>query len=138
MLNRRFFIASGIAGIAVTAVPGLAWGASGTTKKFVFVIQRGAGLIAFHGSALDLTLRRMGVETVVITGVSTNVAIAGMTIAAVEFGYHAVENVCPVHDLHATMLHLLGIDHKRLTFRHQGRQYRLTDVHGEVVKGVLA
>jgi nicotinamidase-related amidase len=55
-----------------------------------FVIQRGAGLIAFHGSPLDLTLRRLGVETVVITGISTNVAITGLTMAAVDFGYHAV------------------------------------------------
>jgi nicotinamidase-related amidase len=55
-----------------------------------FVIQRGNNLIAFHGTTLDLTLRRMGVETVVITGISTNVAITGLTMAAVEFGYHAV------------------------------------------------
>jgi nicotinamidase-related amidase len=55
-----------------------------------FVIQRGNNLIAFHGTTLDLTLRRMGAETVVITGISTNVAIAGLTMAAVEFGYHAV------------------------------------------------
>jgi hypothetical protein len=43
-----------------------------------------------------------------------------------------------VHDFQATMLHLLGIDHKRLTFRFQGRDFRLTDIHGEVVKGVIA
>ena len=43
-----------------------------------------------------------------------------------------------VHDFNATILHLLGIDHERLTFRYQGRQFRLTDVHGKVVKGVLA
>jgi nicotinamidase-related amidase len=55
-----------------------------------FVIQRGDNLIAFHGTSLDLTLRRMGVETVVITGISTNVAITGLTMAAGEFGYHAV------------------------------------------------
>jgi hypothetical protein len=55
-----------------------------------------------------------------------------------EFGYNAEENVFPVHDLHATMLHLLGIDHERLTFRFQGRDYRLTDVHGRVVKEILA
>ncbi len=55
-----------------------------------------------------------------------------------EFGYHAQENVFPVHDLHATMLHLLGIDHERLTVRFQGRDYRLTDVHGEVVRDILA
>jgi len=43
-----------------------------------------------------------------------------------------------VHDLQATILHLLGIDHERLTFRFQGRDFRLTDVHGSVVKGILA
>jgi hypothetical protein len=55
-----------------------------------------------------------------------------------ELGYNAVKNVMHVHDLHATMLHLLGIDHKQLTFRFQGRQYRLTDVHGHVAKGIIA
>jgi len=55
-----------------------------------------------------------------------------------EFGYNAVEDVVHVHDLHATILHLLGIDHKRLTFRFQGRDFRLTDVHGHVVKKILA
>ena len=55
-----------------------------------------------------------------------------------ELGYHAVDNVFHVHDLHATMLHLLGIDHKRLTYRFQGRDFRLTDVHGEVVEPLLA
>jgi len=55
-----------------------------------------------------------------------------------EFGYNAVENVMHVHDLHATMLHLLGIDHKRMTVRYQGRDFRLTDVHGHVVKEILA
>jgi hypothetical protein len=54
-----------------------------------------------------------------------------------EYGFHAVENKVEVHDLHATMLHLLGIDHKRLTYRFGGRDMRLTDVHGEVVKGIL-
>ncbi len=43
-----------------------------------------------------------------------------------------------VHDLQATILHLLGIDHKKLTYRFQGRDFRLTDVHGEVVRGILA
>ena len=55
-----------------------------------------------------------------------------------DFGYNAVENVMPVHDLHATMMHLLGVDHERLTFKFQGRDYRLTDVHGRVVKEILA
>jgi hypothetical protein len=55
-----------------------------------------------------------------------------------ELGYNAVEDVVEVHDLHATMLHCLGIDHKRLTVRTQGRDFRLTDVHGNVVKKILA
>jgi len=55
-----------------------------------------------------------------------------------EFGFRAVENPVSVHDLHATMLHLLGFDHERLTYRHAGRDFRLTDVSGEVVRPVLA
>jgi uncharacterized protein (DUF1501 family) len=55
-----------------------------------------------------------------------------------DFGYKAVKDVVPVHDLHATMLHLLGVDHTRLIYRFQGRDYRLTDVFGKVVKGLLA
>ena len=55
-----------------------------------------------------------------------------------ELGYAAVEDVVHVNDLHATMLHQLGIDHKRLTFRYQGRDFRLTDVHGQVVKPILS
>jgi hypothetical protein len=55
-----------------------------------------------------------------------------------EFGYKAVENIVTVHDFHATILHLLGLDHERLTYYHNGLERRLTDVHGEVVKPVLA
>ena len=55
-----------------------------------------------------------------------------------EFGFRAVENPVSVHDLHATMLHLLGFDHERLTYRHAGRDFRLTDVSGEVMRPVLA
>ncbi len=54
-----------------------------------------------------------------------------------EFGFRAVEDKVHVHDLHATILHLLGIDHERLTYRHEGRDYRLTDVYGQVVKGIV-
>ncbi len=55
-----------------------------------------------------------------------------------EFGFGIVENEVHVHDFHATCLHLLGIDHEKLTFRHQGRDYRLTDVHGHVVHDIIA
>ena len=55
-----------------------------------------------------------------------------------EFGYEAVENPVHVHDWHATILYLLGLDHQRLTFNYGGREFRLTNVYGEVVKGILA
>ena len=55
-----------------------------------------------------------------------------------EFGFTAVENRVHVHDLHATMLHLMGLDHERLTYRYQGRDFRLTDVHGHVVQGIMS
>jgi hypothetical protein len=63
----------------------------------------------------------------------------GMTYGATdEYGYKAIENKLQMHDLHATMLHLLGMDHTKLTFRYSGRDFRLTDVHGHVIKEILA
>ena len=55
-----------------------------------------------------------------------------------DYGYNVVKDGVHVHDFHATLLHLLGIDHERLTYKFQGRRYRLTDVHGTVVRGILA
>jgi hypothetical protein len=55
-----------------------------------------------------------------------------------ELGFHVVENPVHVHDLQATILHCLGFDHEKLTFRNAGRDYRLTDVHGHVVHDLLA
>jgi len=55
-----------------------------------------------------------------------------------DFGYYAVENKLHIHDLHATLLHLLGLDHLRLTYRNAGRDFRLTDIHGEVATNILA
>lgn len=55
-----------------------------------------------------------------------------------EFSYNVIENEVHVHDFQATLLHLLGMDHEKLTFKHQGRRYRLTDVHGHVVKDILS
>ncbi|RIK78650.1 MAG: DUF1501 domain-containing protein [Planctomycetota bacterium] len=55
-----------------------------------------------------------------------------------EFGFKAVENRVHVHDLHATILHLLGFDHEKLTYRHAGRDFRLTDIHGRVVRDLIA
>ena len=58
--------------------------------------------------------------------------------ASDEFGHKAVENKTHMHDLHATLLHLLGVNHKRLTYNYSGRNFRLTDVHGEVANGILS
>jgi arylsulfatase A-like enzyme len=55
-----------------------------------------------------------------------------------EHGIRAAEKPVHVHDFHATILHLMGLDHEKLTYRHAGRDYRLTDVSGAVVKGILA
>ncbi len=55
-----------------------------------------------------------------------------------EFGAAAVENKVHIHDLHATLLALLGFDHKRLTYRYNGRDFRLTDVEGNVIKAILS
>jgi hypothetical protein len=55
-----------------------------------------------------------------------------------EYGYNVVRDPVHIHDLHATLLHLCGVDHEQLTYKFQGRRYRLTDVHGHVVKGILA
>jgi hypothetical protein len=64
---------------------------------------------------------------------------AGLTYGATDdYSYNIVENPVSFHDLHATLLHLLGFDHKQLTYKHQGRHYRLTDVHGEVVREILS
>jgi len=54
-----------------------------------------------------------------------------------EFGSKAVENKVHIHDLHATVLHLLGFNHEKLTYRYNGRDFRLTDVYGNVVKQVI-
>jgi hypothetical protein len=55
-----------------------------------------------------------------------------------DFAWNIVQDPVHVHDFQATIMHLLGVDHERLTYRYQGRRFRLTDVHGKVVKGLLA
>jgi hypothetical protein len=63
----------------------------------------------------------------------------GTTFGATdELGYNVAENPVHIHDMQATLMHLLGIDHEQLTYKFQGRRYRLTDVHGKVVKEILA
>ena len=63
----------------------------------------------------------------------------GVTYGATDdYGYYATENKVHIHDLHATLLHLLGMDHEKLTYRYAGRDFRLTDVHGRVVHDILS
>ena len=63
----------------------------------------------------------------------------GITYGATdEYGYYAVQNKVHFHDLHATLLHLMGLDHTALTYRYAGRDFRLTDIHGEVVHDIIA
>jgi len=63
----------------------------------------------------------------------------GMAYGATdEFGFAAAEKKVHIHDLHATILHLMGLDHEKLTYRYSGRDFRLTDVHGTVVRDILA
>jgi len=66
--------------------------------------------------------------------------VRGRTVygATDEFVFKAVKNPVHVHDLHATILHLMGFDHERLTYRYASRDFRLTDVHGRVMRGILA
>jgi arylsulfatase A-like enzyme len=66
-------------------------------------------------------------------------AKGGMSYGETDnFGFKAAENRMHIHDLHATLLHLLGVDHEKLTFRYAGRDFRLTDVHGNVAREILA
>jgi hypothetical protein len=63
----------------------------------------------------------------------------GMTYGSTDdFGMAVAENKVELHDLHATILHLMGFDHRRLTYRYSGRDFRLTDVHGRVINEILA
>jgi hypothetical protein len=79
-----------------------------------------------HGRAFSIWMAGGGIKRGHIFG------------ATDDFGFNVVENPVHIHDLQATILHCLGINHERLTYRFQGRQFRLTDVHGKVVKGILA
>jgi arylsulfatase A-like enzyme len=79
-----------------------------------------------HGRAFSLWLAGAGVRGGLVYG------------ATDDFGFNIVEKPVHIHDLQATILHCLGVDHERLTYRFQGRQYRLTDVHGHVVRDILA
>ena len=91
------------------------------------------------------TIERAGSQSssdgnVVPTGVQVGGGVkAGSSYGQTDdFGYNVVSGGLHIHDFHATLMHLLGIDHEQLTYKFQGRRYRLTDVHGHVVKELLA
>jgi hypothetical protein len=90
------------------------------------MVQGGSDGRDHHPNAFTMWLAGGGIKPGVTLGESD------------EFGFNAVKDRVHVHDLHATILHLLGFDHTKLTYRFQGRDFRLTDVHGEVVKSLLA
>jgi uncharacterized protein (DUF1501 family) len=79
-----------------------------------------------HGRAYSSWLAGGGVKRGIVHGQTD------------EHGYQVVAGRVHVHDFHATILHLLGLDHERLTYRHSGRDFRLTDVHGRVIREILA
>ena len=95
-------------------------------------VDAGAAYLVIHveaARAVSATLAR----------IRTRGAKAGITYGETDdFGYNIAKDPVHIHDLNATILHLMGIDHLRLTYRSQGRDIRLTDVHGNVVKGILA
>ena len=165
-LRARRLIESGVRFVEVTCPPGASNGTwdqhgnlkAGHEKNALDTDQAIAGLIC------DLKARGLFDETLVIwagefgrtphsagrdgrdhhpEGFTVWLAGGGTKGATIygatdELGMYAVENVCTFHDLHATILHLLGLDHQRLTFRSGGRDFRLTDVHGRVIEAVVA
>jgi hypothetical protein len=89
------------------------------------MVQGGSDGRDHHPNAFTMWLAGGGIKPGLIMGASD------------ELGFNVVEDKVHVHDLHATILHLLGFDHTKLTYRYQGRDFRLTDVHGEVVRKLL-
>jgi uncharacterized protein (DUF1501 family) len=90
------------------------------------MVQGGSDGRDHHPNAFTMWLAGGGIKPGVSLGTSD------------EFGFNVVDTPVHVHDLHATILHLLGFDHTKLTYRFQGRNFRLTDVHGDVVHDVIA
>lgn len=165
-LRARRLIEAGVRFVEITCPPGASNGTwdqhgnlkAGHEKNALDTDQAIAGLIA------DLKMRGLFEDTLIVwagefgrtphssgrdgrdhhpEGFSVWLAGAGVkggTIygATDELGMYAVENICTIHDLHATILYLAGIDHERLTYRSSGRDFRLTDVHGRVVHEIIA
>jgi hypothetical protein len=165
-LRARRLVESGVRFVEITCPPGASNGTwdqhgdlkNGHQKNALDTDQAIAGLI------MDLKARGLFDETLIVwagefgrtphsagrdgrdhhpEGFSVWLAGGGVKGGSVygatdDLGMHAVENICTMHDLHATILHLLGLDHEQLTFRFSGRDFRLTDVHGHVVHDILS
>lgn len=165
-LRARRLVESGVRFVEITCPPGASngtWDQHGALKKMheknaLDTDQAIAGLIK------DLKQRGLFKETLVVwagefgrtphsagrdgrdhhpEGFTVWLAGGGVKGGVVhgatdELGMHAVQDVCTMHDLHATILHLVGLNHERLTYRHGGRDFRLTDVHGNVIREILA
>ena len=104
--------------------------------------QLGDDLIAFlaaTGPAVCIGFSLGGVIALWAASARPDLVKGGTVVGSTdEFGFKAEQNPVHVHDLHATMLHLLGMDHEKLTYRYAGRDFRLTDVHGNLVKEIIA
>ena len=158
LLARRL-VEGGVGFIELSHVapPGLgggnSWDQHDGHSKNAFIVDQPIGALI-----QDLKSRRLFDETLVIwsgefgrvpfvqgkdgrdhcpSGFSLWLAGGGVKGATDEYGYRAVEDVLTIHDLHATILHLLGLNHEKLTFRYSGRDFRLTDVHGQVIRQIL-
>ena len=104
---------------------GIALGLAGSLEKESAVLGRSKGR-DHHPNAFTMWLAGGGIRGGVTYGETD------------ELGFHIARDEVHVHDLQATILHCLGLDHERLTYRYQGRDFRLTDVHGHVVRGILS
>jgi Protein of unknown function (DUF1501) len=135
----RRLVEHGVRMVQVYFGNGQPWDHHGDIREHAKLARQSFGAIA--ALITDLKTRGLLAETLIIVG--TEFARAGvrsgMTYGTTdEFGFKAVEKRVHVHDLHATALHLLGLDHKRLTYRYSSRDFRLTDVRGEVIHDILA
>jgi uncharacterized protein (DUF1501 family) len=102
------------------------WGGEFGRTPYAELKDKGVPGRDHHHTAFSMLLAGGGVKGGTVYGASD------------DLGMNVAENPVHVHDLHATILHLLGIDHEKLTYRYAGRDFRLTDVYGKVVKGILA
>ena len=94
--------------------------------------------LGLHASDAEKLLGEAGFSGGFIVHLGTTDGKLTSDLKIDEYSYNIARDPVSVHDFHATLLHLLGIDHRRLTYRFQGRDYRLTDVHGEIIRPILS